>query len=95
MAFTLSFPDAKNPGFDLLSFELRDDMSRLFSLDLMVQSTDAGIEMASLVGQRVALNFGPGMILPQVTGIIREVRVISTETTGVSRYHLFVVPRYG
>ncbi|HZF49533.1 MAG TPA: type VI secretion system tip protein TssI/VgrG [Polyangiaceae bacterium] len=92
MAFTLSFPDAKNPGFDLLSFELRDDMSRLFSLDLMVQSTDAGIEMASLVGQRVALNFGPGMILPQVTGIIREVRVISTETTGVSRYHLFVVP---
>ncbi|WP_437827617.1 type VI secretion system Vgr family protein [Sorangium sp. So ce1153] len=92
MAVTLSFLDAPDPGFHLLSYELRDDMSQLFSLDLLVQATDAGIEMASLVGRRVALDLGPGNLLRRVTGLLREVKVVSTETTGVSRYILYVVP---
>ncbi|WP_437606065.1 type VI secretion system tip protein TssI/VgrG [Sorangium sp. So ce834] len=92
MAVTLSFLDAPDPGFHLLSYELRDDMSRLFSLDLLVESTDAALEMASLVGRRIALDLGPGIQLPRVTGILREVKVVSTETSGVSRYFLYIVP---
>lgn len=92
MAATLSFLDANDPGFHLVSYELRDDMSRLFNLDLLVQSTDAGLEMASLVGRRVALDLGPGIQLPRVTGILREVKVVSTEASGVSRYLLYIVP---
>ncbi len=92
MSATLSFSDTSDPGFDLLSFELRDEMSRLFSLSLDVQSTHHNIELSSLVGQRVVFEPDAGELLPRVTGIVRAVEVTSTETTGVTRYRLEVVP---
>lgn len=89
---SLVFVDGDDPGFDLLSFKFQDDMSALFSLDLMVQSASSAIELTAIVGKRVALLFGGGSLLPRVTGIVREVKMISTEQTGASRYVLFVVP---
>jgi type VI secretion system secreted protein VgrG len=92
MTASITLPDSPEVGFDLVSFELREAMSELFSLAVTVQSTNANIEMRALVGQGVVLHLGETSVLPRVAGIVREVRVASTETTGVSRYHLSVVP---
>jgi len=92
MAIALTLPDVTDITFDLVSFDLREAMSELFSLKTMVQSTNANVEMFKLVGQRAVLSLGEASPLPRVTGIVREVRVASVETTGVSRYHLVIVP---
>jgi type VI secretion system secreted protein VgrG len=92
MSPNLSFPDSSDPGFDLMSFELIDEMSALFSLALEVQSHNHNIEISSLIGQRVQFEPDSGSLLQRVTGIIREVRAVSSETTGMTRYELFVVP---
>jgi type VI secretion system secreted protein VgrG len=92
MNATLSFPESSQTDFDLVTFELRETMSELFDLTLVVQSRNAHVEISSLIGQRVALHLGGRNHLQEVRGIVRAVKVISTETTGVSRYTLTVVP---
>jgi type VI secretion system secreted protein VgrG len=92
MNLSLQFLDAQDPGFALVSLMFHDEISALFTLSITVQSTNACIELTAVVGKRVALTLPANSVLPRVTGIIREVRVLSTETSGASYYLLSVVP---
>jgi len=89
---SLQFLDAQDPGFTLVSVMFNDAMSALFTLSITVQSTNASIEMTAVVGKRVALTLPHNSVLSRVTGIIREVRALSSEPTGTSYYLLSVVP---
>jgi type VI secretion system secreted protein VgrG len=89
---SLQFVDGHDPGFTISSFMFQDELSSIFTLSITVQATDACIEMATLVGKRIVLTFGHESVLARVTGIIREVRALTSEPTGTSYYLLSVVP---
>lgn len=84
--------DAEDPGFTLSAVMFQDELSALFSLSVTVQCENACVELTAVVGKRVVLTLPSNSLLPRVTGIIREARALTAETTGTSYYLLSVVP---
>lgn len=73
-------------------YELRQGLSELFELTVELVLTDPAFDPKETVGQLVGVSFGDEPYLFQIEGIVRRLRQLSAEPTGVSRYEIVVVP---
>jgi type VI secretion system secreted protein VgrG len=73
-------------------YDLREAIGELSELVIELLLTNADIDMAQLVGVAAYISFTSEPHLTQFQGIVRTVRQLSSETTGVSPYELTVVP---
>ncbi|WP_437717515.1 type VI secretion system tip protein TssI/VgrG [Sorangium sp. So ce448] len=89
---SLTFPRSGVTGFEVHQIEYRDALNELFELTLDVVSTDPEIDLSSVVGEEIVVELSTEPFLKKVHGIVRRVRQVSAEPSGVSRYELAVVP---
>ncbi|WP_437535391.1 type VI secretion system tip protein TssI/VgrG [Sorangium sp. So ce726] len=89
---SLTFPRSGVTGFEVHQIEYRDALNELFELTLDVVSTDPEIDLSSVVGEEIVVELSTEPLLKKVHGIVRRVRQVSAEPSGVSRYELAVVP---
>ncbi|WP_437930425.1 type VI secretion system tip protein TssI/VgrG [Sorangium sp. So ce291] len=89
---SLTFPGSGVTGFEVHQIEYRDALNELFELTLDVMSTDPEVDLSSVVGEEIVVELNTEPFLKNVRGIVRRVRQVSAEPTGVSRYELVVVP---
>ncbi|WP_437309841.1 type VI secretion system Vgr family protein [Sorangium sp. So ce388] len=89
---SLTFPGSRVTGFEVHQIEYRDALNELFELTLDVMSTDPEVDLSSVVGEEIVVELNTEPFLKKVHGIVRRVRQLSAEPTGVSRYELVVVP---
>ncbi|MGK3964768.1 type VI secretion system Vgr family protein [Sorangium sp. So ce118] len=89
---SLTFPGSGVTGFEVHQIEYRDALNELFELTLDVMSTDPEVDLSSVVGEEIVVELNTEPFLKKVRGIVRRVRQLSAEPTGVSRYELVVVP---
>ncbi|KYG05659.1 hypothetical protein BE21_39330 [Sorangium cellulosum] len=88
----LTFPRSGVTGFEVHQLDYRDALNELFDLTLDVVSTDPEVDLSSVVGEEIVIELDGEPLLKKVHGIVRRVRQLSAEPTGVSRYELAVVP---
>ncbi|KYF74442.1 hypothetical protein BE11_28440 [Sorangium cellulosum] len=89
---SLTFPGSGVTGFEVHQFEYRDALNELFELTLEVTTTDPEVDLSGVVGEEIVVELKGEPFLKRVHGIVRRVRQLSAEPTGVSRYELVVVP---
>ncbi|MGK4005976.1 type VI secretion system tip protein TssI/VgrG [Sorangium sp. So ce1036] len=89
---SLTFPTSGVTGFEVHQLDYRDALNELFELTLEVTSPDPEVDLSSVVGEEIVVDLGAEPFLRRVRGIVRRVRQLSAEPTGVSRYELAVVP---
>ncbi|XXY21031.1 type VI secretion system tip protein TssI/VgrG [Sorangium sp. So ce216] len=89
---SLTFPGSGVTGLEVHQIEYRDALNELFELTLDVMSTDPEVDLSSVVGEEIVVELNTEPFLKKVRGIVRRVRQLSAEPTGVSRYELVVVP---
>jgi type VI secretion system secreted protein VgrG len=98
---SLTFSDAPvSPiaGLVVHRYALRDAISELFECRMIVASTDSALDMATVVGQPVVIDFSDEPFLPQVSGLVNRVRQLTTgfptpSAAAASHYEIDVVPR--
>ncbi|MFS8069356.1 MAG: type VI secretion system Vgr family protein, partial [Byssovorax sp.] len=73
-------------------YELREGLSELFELSVELVLTNPSFEVKDAVGQLVGVSFHDEPFLFQIEGMVRRMRQLSAEPTGVSRYEILVVP---
>lgn len=73
-------------------YELRERLHELFELLVHIRVDDPALDMSALVGKRAKVLFLDDPVEPRIDGLVREVRQLTAEPTGVSRYELVVVP---
>ncbi|WP_437649638.1 type VI secretion system Vgr family protein [Sorangium sp. So ce362] len=88
----LTFPTSGVTGFEVHQLDYRDALNDLFELTLDVVTTDPEVDLSSVVGEEIVVELDGEPFLKKVHGIVRRVRQLSAEPTGVSRYELAVVP---
>lgn len=88
----LTFPRSGVTGFEIHQLDYRDALNELFELTLDVTSTDPEVDLSGVVGEDIVVELKGEPFLKEVRGIVRRVRQLSAEPTGVSRYELVVVP---
>ena len=95
---TIAFPRSADAsavianGLLVQRFELREAMSELFELTVELLLTDPAFDVKDAVGQLAGVSFGDEPFLFQIEGMVRRMRQLSAEPTGVSRYELLIVP---
>ncbi|AUX41465.1 uncharacterized protein SOCE26_028780 [Sorangium cellulosum] len=89
---SLTFPNSGVTGFEVHQVDYRDALNELFELTLDVTSTDAEVDLSGVVGEEIVVELSDEPFLKKVRGIVRRVRQLSAEPTGVSRYEIAVVP---
>lgn len=92
---TLNFPDTSGQGalFEVHRVDFTDALSELFELHVIAFSAHPDIEPVSLLGQAVEVVFPDQVLLPKVSGIVRQARRGTPEPTGTTEYRLAVAPR--
>jgi len=98
LAVTLGFPHSPDAsaliaaGLKVQRYDLREAMSELFELTLEVLSSDPAIDMATIVGQPVVVDFGDEPFLKEIQGIVRRAVQRTAVSTGDSKYEWIIVP---
>jgi type VI secretion system secreted protein VgrG len=80
------------------SFEIHEEISQLFRIELMVRGQDADIDLDALIGQVTTLRLPNGPLLGMAmartwSGVTARCEQVRVETDGVSTYELTIVPR--
>jgi type VI secretion system secreted protein VgrG len=95
---TLGFPQSAAAsaliaaGLKIQRYELREAISTLFELTLEVLSSDPAVDVASIVGQPIVVDFGDEPFLKEIQGIVRRAVQRTSVPTGDSKYEWTVVP---
>ncbi|WP_434046963.1 MULTISPECIES: type VI secretion system Vgr family protein [Sorangium] len=89
---SLTFPGSGVTGFEVHQIDYRDALNELFELTLDVTTTDPEVDLSGVVGEEIVVELKGEPFLKKVRGVVRRVRQLSAEPTGVSRYELVVVP---
>ncbi len=80
------------PQFQVIAARLTMGISDCFELKLDVQHLDPAIHLGSLLRREVVVQFPEEAHVPELRGIIRRARSVTSEPTGISRYQLRIVP---
>ena len=92
----LSVELASGDGFDVREFTVSEKMSQLFDVRLVALSDNPNVDFESIVGQpaRFTMHGGnsPGAPPRVWTGICNELEQLGAEETGLSSYHISIVP---
>lgn len=98
---TLGFPDSGGanpiPGIVVHRYQLRDAMAELFELTLQIASTEPALDLHTVVGETVVVHFDDDPVQPEIRGLVRGVRQLSSGATSgaqvsASSYEIDVVP---
>jgi type VI secretion system secreted protein VgrG len=84
--------------FDVREFTLEDGLSTLFSIDIVAVSSNPAVDFEEIVGTQATFRIRggervEGAAASQWSGIISEIHQLRSEDTGLSTYHLTLVPR--
>ena len=87
------FPDSRLVALQncVPRYELREGLSEIFELSVDLILTNPAFDMKDAVGQRAEVSFADEPFLFQIEGMVRRMRQLSAEATGVSRYEISVV----
>lgn len=78
---------------DLRRFSIRERLSSLFHVDLVVGSNNPSIEFDAVVGQAAKLEMSTGVHDRYWMGICNHIEQVRHEPGGLSTYHLSIVPK--
>ena len=97
-ASNLSVELASGDSFDVREFTVNERMSQLFEVRLVALTDNPNVDFESVVGQkaRFVMHHGSGLVGSQRswTGICNELEQLAVEDTGLSSYHLAIVPTF-
>ncbi|WP_437719052.1 type VI secretion system tip protein TssI/VgrG [Sorangium sp. So ce448] len=84
-------------SLDVRRFDVQESVSGLFSLSVRAVSPNADIDLESIVGKEASLRIANGIAFARLgtrywTGICSHIEQLQAETTGVSTYHLRIMP---
>jgi len=88
---------ASGDSFDVREFTVNERMSQLFEVRLVALTDNPNVDFESIVGQkaRFVLHHGHGFGTQRIwTGICNELEQLSVEDTGLSSYHIGIVPSF-
>ncbi len=104
-----AIPDLERPNlhvdvpikesFDVREFTVDDGLSSLFSVELEVLCSNPALDFEELVGQPSAFHIElddaayPGLRKRSWSGVISEMHLVRSESTGLSTYRLTIAPR--
>ncbi len=79
---------------DVRSFDVREGISRLFSVDLVCRSPDAAIDPDALIGRAVTFSVRRGLAGHQRlwAGVVSHFAAVEAEEAGLSTYDMTIVP---
>lgn len=94
MSHSLDVTVASGDALDVRQFAVEERMSTLFSVDLVVLCANPNIDFDAVVGQsaRFFLRHGPLEVPRFWTGVCNRFEQVVVEETGLSTYHLTIVP---
>lgn len=93
----LSVELASGDSFDVREFTVNERMSQLFEVRLVALTDNPNVDFESIVGQkaRFVMHHGHGLGTQRVwTGICNELEQLAAEDTGLSSYHISIVPTF-
>src|SRR5687768_14965708 len=73
-------------------YELRQAIGELFEFVAEILITDPTLDLSTVIGVSARVDLGDEPFLTQLEGIVRSVKQLTSEPTGVSRYELRIVP---
>ena len=91
----LSVELASGDSFDVREFQVHERMSNLFEVRLVGLTDNPNVDFESIVGQkaRFVLHHGQSLGTQRIwTGVCNELEQLSVEETGLSSYHISIVP---
>src|SRR5271165_3254623 len=92
----LSFESGET-SLDVRSFDVQESVSGLFTLSIRARSPNADLDLESIVGKGASFRIVSGLAYGRVparlwTGVCNHIEQIQAEPTGLSTYHLRIVP---
>ena len=88
---TLTVPDSKVTGFSVHRYAYTDVLNEVFELTLDVTNTEPDIDFRALVGLPITVDLNDEPFVKRLTGIVRRIRQLTAEPTGISKYEIVVV----
>lgn len=91
----LSVELASGDSFDVREFTVHERMSQLFEVRLVALTDNANVDFESIVGQKAkfVMHHGQGLGAQRIwTGICNELEQLTVEESGLSSYHIAIVP---
>ncbi|WP_437989245.1 type VI secretion system Vgr family protein [Sorangium sp. So ce145] len=84
-------------SLDVRQFDVQESISGLFTLSILARSPNADIDLESIVGKRASFRIANGFDFASSgarfwTGVCNQIEQVQAETTGLSTYHLRIVP---
>lgn len=96
---TLSFPNVAGAGpiagIVVHRWQLREALSELFELSLLLASTDPALDLHAVIGETVTVQFAHEPVQTQIEGLVRGVRQLSAgagAVPGATDYEITIVP---
>ncbi len=86
---------ASGETFDVREFTVNERMSQLFEVRLVALTDNPNVDFESIVGQKATfvMHHGQGFGAQRIwTGICNELEQLAVEETGLSSYHIAIVP---
>ncbi len=93
-AHNLEVTVASGDALDVVEFDVHERMSGLFQVTLTVRSENPDIDFEAVIGQDASFTLHGGVVdRPHAwKGLCSEIHQIRVEPTGLSTYHLAIVP---
>lgn len=91
----LSVELASGDAFDVREFTVNERMSQLFEVRLVALTDNPNVDFESIVGQKASfvMHHGQGFGSQRIwTGVCNELEQLAVEETGLSSYHISIVP---
>ena len=84
-------------SLDVRRFDVQEAASGLFSLSIRALSPNADLDLESIVGKKASFRIVTGLAFARVagrfwTGVCSHIEQLQAETTGLSTYHLRIMP---
>ncbi len=89
----LSVTIATGDTLDVRTFKVEQEMSKLFSVELLVRSENQDIDFDGVIGQAATFMLTTNTERPQWSGICLEMELLRVEETGLATYRLVIAPR--
>ncbi len=106
MTTAISLPPAQNlelyvdstDVFDVREFAVSDGVNALFSIELLVRCANPAVDFERTIGAQASFRIGadatllPGLPSPTWTGVVTDIRQVTSEDTGLSTYRIRLAP---
>ena len=84
--------------FDVREYTVNEGVNTLFTVDLLVRCSNSAVDLEATIGAQASFRIGlnplahPDTASPRWSGLIRNVELVASETTGLSTYRVRLAP---